>query len=86
MALPVAVFEDDDDEEDDEDEEDEDDCAGVEVVVVVVGVAVGARECGLNPSAAARPAAVAVRTIGARFMVRRRRTRGGGAWPARPRR
>jgi hypothetical protein len=68
-ALLVTVFEaDEDDEEDDVDVEDELEL-DVEGAAVVTAAAVGAFECGVKPSVAPRPAAVAARTMGARFMV-----------------
>src|SRR5206468_7954965 len=54
---------------------DDENFGGDAAVVVVTAVAAGAFEWGLNPSVAARPAAVAARTTGARLTGRR--TRGG---------
>jgi hypothetical protein len=69
-ALPVTVFVEDDvlvevfDDEvvfDDEDDE-------LDGAAVVTAAVVGSCECALKPSVAPRPAAVAARTMGARFM------------------
>jgi hypothetical protein len=63
--------------EEEEDEEDEDEDEDVDVAVLLTAATVGVFECGVKPSVAPRPAAVAARTMGARFMVGSRSEREG---------
>src|SRR4051794_7312317 len=67
-ASPVTVLDDEDEDEDDEDDED-DEGAGAEAAATVAASAADSAWCGWNPRVAARPRAVAVRTIGARYMT-----------------
>src|SRR4051812_47519037 len=78
MVSPVTVFVADVEEPEVDEELDDELDDELEGDAVVTAATVGACECALKPSVAPRPAAVAARTMGARFMTGLRISKGEG--------